>query len=155
MGAVEGKGARGVGARIPAPIIRKPGISAFLIGGVISVGEFVVPALGEPAERDLEARPASESLAPLVSARGLVEKAGVAQLVGGDAAADFLQHRLRRRLAQRGVVGAGAGLDDAARDHLAGTRATARAGAVEIAPIALAEPGEGRIELETRIGQRR
>ena len=39
--------------------------------------------------------------------------------VGGDVAADLLQHRFGRRLAQRRVVRAGADLDDAARHHLA------------------------------------
>src|SRR5258706_5466610 len=76
----------------------------------------------------------------------------MAQLVGGDMAADLLQHRLGDAFAQCGVVGAGADLDDAARDHLAGARTPARAVGVEIDLKALLKPGEGRLEIEVRIG---
>src|SRR5437763_677642 len=83
----------------------------------------------------------------------LVEEAIMAQLVGGDTAADLLQYRLGRRLAQRAVIGAGADLDDAAGDHLARARAAARPVAVEIDPEALLEPAEGSLEIESGIGQ--
>ena len=70
-------------------------------------------------------------------------------------AADLLQNGFGRRLAQRAVMGAGADLDDAPRDHLARARAAARPGAVEIDPKALLEPGKRGLEIEIGIGQRR
>ena len=77
------------------------------------------------------------------------------QFVGGDMAADLAQHRFLGRVAQRAVIGAGADLDDAARHHLAGARAAARAVAVEIDPETFPEAGEGGGEIEVRVGQRR
>ena len=77
------------------------------------------------------------------------------QLVGGDMPADFFQHRLGRRLAQCAVVRACAHFDDAARHHLPGARAAARAVAVEIDLEPLLESGEGSVEIEFGIGQRR
>ena len=56
---------------------------------------------------------------------------------------------------KRGVVRAGAGLDDAARDHLAGAGAAPRAVDIEIDLIAGLKPGERCGEIESRVGQLR
>ena len=71
-------------------------------------------------ERDAQPAPEADALGSEIALQMAVEQLVVAQLVGGDAAADLLEHRLRRGLGQRGVIGAGAGLDDAARHQLAG-----------------------------------
>ena len=83
----------------------------------------------------------------------LVEQPVMPQFVGGDMAADLLQHRLASGVAQRGVKGAGADFDDAARHHLAGPRTPPGAVAVEIDAEAFPEAGEGGVEIEFRIGQ--
>src|SRR5213078_5389976 len=67
-------------------------------------------------------------------------------------AADLLQYRLGHAFAQCGVVGAGADLDDAARDHLARARAAARPVAVEIDLEPVLKPREGGREVEAWIG---
>src|SRR5260370_602610 len=82
-----------------------------------------------------------------------VEELVVAQLVGGDVAADLLQHRLLRRLGERRVIGAGAGLDDAARDELAGARAAHRGAGAEVDAEARGEARRRRGVIEARIGQ--
>src|ERR1043166_3208623 len=70
------------------------------------------------------------------------------QFIGRDMPADLLQYRLLRRFPHRAVVGAGADLDDTARDHLAGAGAPPRAVAVEIdlEPVLKAREGGGEIE---------
>jgi len=112
---VKRDGAARIGAAAASPVIRCGVIARRVIG----VSELVVLALGDPAERDLQPSPTAEPLARQADAEVLVKQPVVPQLVGGDAAADFLQHRLVGRFAQRDVVRAGAGLDNAARDHLA------------------------------------
>jgi len=77
----------------------------------------------------------------------------MAELVGGDLAADLLQHGLEGRVLERAVVGAGAGLDDAAGHHLAGLAAAHRCAGLERQPVAGAEAGEGGIEIPARIGE--
>ena len=151
MRPVERKGAPRVGPVVVTPVIGP----IALVGGVIGVGQFVVFRFGDPTECDPQPRQAPEPFAREVAVEVLVEQPVVAQFVGGDAAADFLQHRLVSRVAQRGVIGAGADLDDAARHHLAGARAAARAVAVEIDLVAGLEAGEGGGEIKLRVGQRR
>src|SRR5207248_1108239 len=96
-----------------------------------------------------------EPFARQAAVQVLVEQPVMAQFVGGDMASDLLQDRLGDALAQRGVVGAGADLDDAPRDHLAGARTAPGAVGIEIDLESVLKPGEGGGEIKARIGQRR
>ena len=76
-----------------------------------------------------------------------VEKLVVAELVGRDPGTDLLQHRLVGRVLERAVIGAGAGLDDATRHHLAGLTAAHRRRGVEWKLVAGPEAGERGLEI--------
>jgi hypothetical protein len=65
----------------------------------------------------------------------------------------LFQHRLLGGIAQRAVIGAGAGLHDAAGDHLAGLAAAHRPSGVERQSVPHAETFEGSIEIPARIGK--
>ncbi len=76
--------------------------------------------------------------------------------VGGDAAGNLFQHRLRRRVADGGVIGRGAGFDHATGDHLPPAAAAHRnlfLAHEMLRPVAGAEPGDGGFEIEAGIGQ--
>ena len=113
---VERKGAPRIGPCVAPPVIGE----LALIGGVIGIGQFIVFSFGDPPERDAQPGEPPDPLRRHAALERLIEQPVVAQFVGGDMAADFLQDRLLRRLAQRGVIGAGANFHDAARHHLAG-----------------------------------
>src|SRR5580704_6439068 len=66
---IKRKSAARVGARVPPPVIGQ----RVLIGGVIGVGQLVILAFGEAAERDPQPRPAAKPLAFEVAAQRLVE----------------------------------------------------------------------------------
>ena len=118
-----------------------------LVGREIGVGELVVLALGEAPPADAQAAPAAQPIALQAAVQMVVEQLVVAELIGRDVAADLLQHRLVGRVLERAVIGAGAGLDDAARHHLAGLAAAHRRRGIERQLVAGAEAREGRLEV--------
>ena len=91
-----------------------------LVAAVPGVGQFVVLAFADATGGDAQPSQQADVLARQVAAHVVVEQLEVAELIGGDVAADLLQHRLARRLGQGGVVAGRAGLHHAARDQLAG-----------------------------------
>jgi len=77
----------------------------------------------------------------------------VAELVGGDALADRLDHRLPRPVPHRRVERAGTGFDDAAGDQLTAARAAHRFGRGQRQPVAGDEAAQGVVKIERRVGQ--
>ena len=115
MRPIEGIDPAGIGPAVLAPAVGPVG----LVGGVIGIGELVVLRFRDPAERHPQSRPAAEAFPRQTAVEVLVKQPVMPQFVSGDVPAYLLQYRLGRRFAQRGVVGASADLDDAARHHLA------------------------------------
>ncbi len=122
---------------------------------VIGESELVVFALADAPERDAQPSPGAEAFAFEIAPQMRQEQLVVPQLVGGDALADGFQHRLVGRLGEGGVIGAGPGLDDAARHQLAGARAAHRCGRIEIDAEAGGEARTGRFVIEAGIGHLR
>ncbi len=148
-GADDREGAAGIGPAAAPAVIGQGG----LVGGVIGVGEFVVLGFGDPCEGDAQSAPQADALVFETAGQLPGKQLVMADLVGRDVAADLLQHRFLDGVAQGRVVGAGPGLDNAARDHLARTRAAARGGAVEIGLVAGLEAVEGGGEIEFGIDE--
>src|SRR5271169_874915 len=142
-------GAAGIGAPMAPAVVREAG----LVGGVIGVGELVVLHFGEAPKGNAQPTPAPDALEFEAMGQILIKQLVMADLVGGDMAADLFEDRFTCGIAQGPVVGAGAGLDDTTRDHLARTRASARGAAVEIDAKAVTKAAEGGGEIEFGIGQ--
>src|SRR6185437_15027043 len=123
-----------------------------LIGGVVGIGQLVILGFADAAERHGEAPQSSDMLAVEIALQMRVEELVVAQLVGGDLLADLAQHRLLGRLGERRVIGAGAGLDDAARHQFADARAADRAASIKVDTVSRGEARRRGGVIEIAIG---
>src|SRR5215472_17114831 len=118
---VELIGVRGIRATVAAPVVGPLG----LVCGIIGVSEFVIARFRNAPSRDAKPAPEADPLALAAARQVLVKELVVADFVGRDVLADFLQYRLLHGVTQRRVIGAGADFDHAARNHLARARAAA------------------------------
>ena len=147
---VERISAPGIGSHVALAVIDRVGR---LIGREVGIGEFVVLALLEAAPADAKPAPAAEAVALQAAAKMRVEQLVVTEFVGGDLGADLFQDRLVGRVLESTVVGAGAGLDDAARHHLASLAAAHGTLDIERQFVAVAETLEGGLEIPGGVGK--
>ena len=83
----------------------------------------------------------------------VVEQLEMAQLIGGDAAADFFQNGFLRRVRQGGVIGGCAGFHHAAGDQLAAAGSADGGGGVQRDLVAVLVTGEGGGIVPGRVGE--